>query len=173
MSNLISYGLDDNANNLLRSYLSNRDQFVKLDNTKSNHHLISRGIPQGSVIRSLLFNIPITDLTSATAKFDHVMYANDTTLISTLENFGPANNAKELEQNINEEICKVVSWLQSNTLKLSVSKSKCMLFYKHLKLVPKHNILVNGNPIVQVEDFNYLGITLINMLPGPHMLKKY
>ena len=26
-----------------------------------------------------------------------VMYADDTTLISTLENFGPTNNAKELE----------------------------------------------------------------------------
>ena len=35
-----------------------------------------------------------------------------------------------------------------------------MLFYKHPKVVPKLNILVNGNPTVQVEDFNYLGITL-------------
>ena len=43
------------------------------------------------------------------AKFDHVMYADDTTLISTLENFGPTNNAKELEQNINDEISKVAT----------------------------------------------------------------
>ena len=88
-------------------------------------------MPQGSVIGPLLFNIAINDLTSATAKFDHIMYADDTTLISILENFGPTNNAKELEQNINEEISKVVTWLQSNKLKLNVSKSKLMLFYKH------------------------------------------
>ena len=88
-------------------------------------------MPQGSVIGPLLFNIAINDLTSATAKFDHIMYADDTTLISILENFGPTNNAKELEQNINEEISKVVTWLQSNKLKLNVSKSKFMLFYKH------------------------------------------
>ena len=31
---------------------------------------------------------------------------------------------------------------------------------KHPKVVSKLNILVNGNPIDQVEDFNYLGITL-------------
>ena len=87
------------------------------------------------------------------------MYADDTshtTLISTLENFGPTNNAKELEQNINDEISKVVTWLQSNKLKLNISKSKFMLFYKHPKVVPKLNILVNGNPIVHVEDFMQL-----------------
>ena len=89
------------------------------------------------------------------------MYADDTTLISTLENFGPTNNAKELEQNINEEISKVLTLFQSNKMKLNVSKSKFMLFYKHSKVVPKLNILVNRNPIVQVEDIiYYLGITL-------------
>ena len=128
--------------------MSNRDQFVQLDNIKSKHYLILRGIPHGSVIGPLLFNIVINDLTTDTAKFRHVMYADDTTLISTLENFGPTNNAKELEQNINEKISKVVTWLQSNKLKLNVSKSKFMLFYKHPKVVPKLNISVNGNPLL-------------------------
>ena len=86
------------------------------------------------------------------------MYADDTALISTLENFGSTNNAKELEQNINDEDSKVVTWLQSNKLKLNVSKSKFMLFYKHPKVFPKLNILVNGIPIDQVKDFNCLGI---------------
>ena len=153
LSKLKYYGLDDKAINLLRSYLSNRNQFVQLGNIKSNLHLISRGIPLGSVIGPLL--------TNATAKFDHVMYTDDTTLISTLENFGPTNNVKELEQNINDEICKVATWLQCNKLKLNVSKSKFMLFYKHPKIVPELNILVSGNPIDQVEDFNYLGISPI------------
>ena len=89
--------------------MSNRDQFVQLDDIKSNHYLISRCIPQGSVIEPLLFNNVINDLTSATEIFDHVMYADDNTLISTLKNFGPINNAKELEQNINDEISKVVT----------------------------------------------------------------
>ena len=86
-----------------------RDQFVQLGNIKLNLYLISPGMPQGYVIGPLLLNIVINDLTSATAKFDHVMYADDTTLIYTLENFGPTNTAKELKQNIHDEISKVVT----------------------------------------------------------------
>ena len=96
------------------------------------------------------------------------MYADDTTLISTLENFGPTNNAKELEQNINDEISKVATWLQCNRLKLNVSKSK----FTHPKVVPKLNILVNGNLINQVEDFNYLEITLDQHITWTPHIKK-
>ena len=47
-----------------------------------------------------------------------------------------------------------------------------MLFYKHPKVVPKLNILVNRNPIDQVEDFNYLGITLDQHITWrPHIIK--
>ena len=52
-----------------------------------------------------------------------IMYADDTTLICTLENFGDSHNAKEIKQNINKKICKVTTWLHSNKLKLNASKS--------------------------------------------------
>ena len=55
----------------------------------------------------LLFNIVINDLKSATSKFDLVMYADDTTLVSTFENFGDRNNAKEIEQNIIKKSIKL------------------------------------------------------------------
>ena len=87
-------------------------------------------------INYLILSYLINDLTNATANDT----ADDTTLIFTLENFGPTNNAKELEQNINDEISKVITWLQCNKLKLNVSESKFMLFYKHPKVVPKLSI---------------------------------
>ena len=108
----------------------------------------------------LLFNIVINDLKSATSKFDLVMYADDATLVSTLENFRDRNNAKEIEQNINKEIHKITTWLPSNKLRLNVSKSKFMTFFKHPKVTPKLNISVNDNQIDQVDEFNFLGITI-------------
>ena len=62
------YGLNDNAIRLLKHYLSNRDQYVQLGNTKSQLYGISRGIPQGSVMGPLLCNIVINDLNAATKK---------------------------------------------------------------------------------------------------------
>ena len=61
------------------------------------------------------------------------MYADDTTLVSTLENFGDRNNAKEIEQNINKETYKITTWLHSNKLRLNVSKSKFMILFNPIR----------------------------------------
>ena len=82
LSKLNYYGLNDNAINLLENYLSDRDQYVQLGNFKSQYHNISCGIPQGSVMGPLLFNIVINGFPSATNKFYFIVYVDDTTLLS-------------------------------------------------------------------------------------------
>ena len=85
LSKLKYYGLNDNAINILKKYLSYRDQYVQLANFKSQYHNISCGIPQGSVMGPLLFNIVINNFLSATDKFDFIMYIDDITLVYTLK----------------------------------------------------------------------------------------
>ena len=75
LSKLKFYGLNDNAIRLLKNYLSDRYQYVQLRNIQSQLHGISRGIPQGSVMGPLQFNIVINDLNAATKKIDLIMYA--------------------------------------------------------------------------------------------------
>ena len=132
MSKLKFYGLQSKALQLLKSYLSDRSQYVQIDNVKSNLHSVSCGIPQGSVMGPILFNIFINDIINATTKFTLIMYADDTTLVSHLENFGATNI--EIEREINKEILKVNTRLLSNKLVLNVAKSKFMLFFKHPKI---------------------------------------
>ena len=81
------YGIQQDALYLLKSYLSNRSQYVQLDNVKSSHHAVLSGIPQGPVLGPFMFNIFINDI-KASSKFDFILYADYTTLVSTLENFG-------------------------------------------------------------------------------------
>ena len=120
----------------------------------------------------LLFNIVINDLNAATKIFDLIMYADDTTLISTLETFGNTNRPTEIENNISDEISRITTWLHSNKLKLNASKSKFMIFFKHPKIIPKLNIWANGNQIDEVQEFNFLGITIDqNITWTPHIRK--
>ena len=47
-----------------------------------------------------------------------------------------------------------------------------MIFFKHPKIIPKLNILANGNPIDEVQEFNFLGITIDqNLTWTPHIRK--
>ena len=142
------------------------------DNVKSCEHPTTCGIPQGSVLGPLLFNILINDITEASTKFDFIMYADDTTLATTLENFGTVNDVTNLERELNKEITKVYSWLLSNKLMLNAAKSKFMIFFKVPKVVPRLSLTIAGNPIEQVNEFNFLGITLDqNITWKPHITK--
>ena len=129
---------------LLKSYISGRCQYIQLDDVKSTTHAVVCGIPQGSVLGPLLFNIYINDITKATSKFNVIMYADDTTLVSTLENFGALKNIAVIEDEINREITKISYWLHSNKL------------FKHPKIIPRLKLTINDNPIEQVTEFNFL-----------------
>ena len=133
---------------------------MQLGDVKSSTHAVVCGIPQGSVLGPLLFNIYINDITKATSKFNVIMYADDTTLVSTLKNFGALNNIAVIEDEINREITKISHWLHSNKLLLNTAKSKFMVFFKHPKAILKLKLTINDNPIEQVTEFNFLGITI-------------
>ena len=146
---LAYYGVKNKALDLLKSYLSNRKQYVKLNDITSTVRTISVGVPQGSIIGPLLFNIFINDIVKAGTKFSFILYADDTTLNSTLDCFG--QNVIEIQEAIVAELQKVFKWLKLNRLSLNVAKSKFMLFHMPQKVVPELSFTINDMVIDHVK----------------------
>ena len=74
------YGIRDITLKLLKSYISNRKQYVKYNVNESGFKEIKTGVPQGFILGPLLFSIYITDLATINNSFKFIMYADDSTI---------------------------------------------------------------------------------------------
>ena len=150
------YGVTDTALDLIRSYLTNRKQYVVFNSCQSDYSEIYTGVPQGSILSPLFFSIYINDLINVSNRLNFLMYADDTTIYFNLEEFDHLNK----EGDINGELEKVNTWLKLNKLSLNAQKTKLMVFHRKQKHVDEINVQINGTKIERVESFNFLGIML-------------
>lgn len=74
------YGIRGIALDLLRSYLSDRSQFVEINSIKSDLADIRYGDPQDSLLGSTIFLLYINDIVSIPGTPDIVLYADDTNI---------------------------------------------------------------------------------------------
>ena len=85
-----------NALNLVYDYLSYRKQTVKINETFSSWKNIEYGVPQGSILGLLLFNIHLCDLFYFLEDLDIASYADDTTIYTVKENKESVINASSI-----------------------------------------------------------------------------
>ena len=156
------YGIQGISLAWFKSYLSNRVQFVEIDGIKSENKTIDTGVPQGSILGPLLFIIYMNDINSVTNKFESILYADDTSLSSTLKTF-VSNKPDEISSNINKELKLIHEWLSANKLSLNVKKTKYMMFrypQKQNRHLPHLSISLNGHVLERVQHFDFLGLTI-------------
>ena len=137
----------------MRSYLTNREQFVELNDTASKTLPIVTGVPQGSILGPLLFLIYINDFPLSSNFFKFIVYADDTTLYSQFDNARIANH--DIEMEINNELTNINDWLKINKLALNIKKYKYMISTKAHSEPKKLELKIDSINIENVNFFNF------------------
>ena len=109
-------GISGNLVNLLKDFLKYRKQRVLLNGQNSSWNWISSGVPQGSILRHLLFLIYINKLSDGLSS-NRKLLADDTSLFSVLHDV--TISFSELNRDLAEIIEWAFEWImtQLNQLK--------------------------------------------------------
>ena len=158
------YGLSDSAVKWFHSYLSDRQQCVKVNGCTSSLLPINQGIPQGTIVGPMLFLIFINDAPFHVQNSSMKIFADDATLISRWDNISPMNN------NIQKDLENIQQWAKMNKMIINEKKTKSMLIRgkrlrkrmgkQHLaqnSSVDQLSIILNNSPIENVYSHKILG----------------
>ena len=155
---LYSLGIRGNLYTWIKSYLTNRSQFVMYNNSKSETKFITHGVPQGSILGPLFFIVFMNDFSRASNILFSILFADDTTVIIEGQNY---NN---LILTLNTELNKLDVWLQANKLTLNTDKTHYMVFHRARIKSKTGKISIRNNAIDEVKSTKFLGVIIDDKL---------
>ena len=119
------YGLELPACKLLFSYLRGRKQRVKISNSRRSWAVSTKGVPQGSILGPLLFNIFMNDLFLFIEKCQLYNYADDNSLDSSSE------NVTEVLSNLRCDGRNAIEWFANNGMQANPDKFHFNAVFSH------------------------------------------
>ena len=155
LGKLDSLGVSSQSLRWFKSYLSERKQSVVINGSVSDPRSIQLGVPQGSILGPLLFNIYINSLPNAINDAKMILYADDAVLLCA------ASTAAELKESLDIGFTQICTWYCENKLSLNVKKTKLMLSGSKNTLTAFENFEFISDSVVidRVKSFKYLGVT--------------
>lgn len=150
-------GFGQSIISLIVSYLSNRKQYVQVDDRKSQTKNIFFGVPQGSILGPILFNIYVADLPNE-IQTPSIQYADDTTLCKSC----PKQNLFESIKAIELDLTSLCNWSRDNGLIFNSDKLQMMVIRKPRSLPSDRSYLLcsEGRSVRQELYVKILGIQM-------------
>lgn len=160
LEKLLRKGICGRLFKAVRSYLSQRFIRVNYQGSVSPYRLTRQGLPQGSVLSPILFNLMIDDVVDAARRTPGVrtlLYADDLVLWAT------SSNIPALNECMNKVLESVDEWANLNKMEINTSKTVCQLFTLSTRAYDV-SLRIGNNEITRVDCATYLGVDLDNRL---------
>jgi hypothetical protein len=149
--NMLSiFGLDRFSCEMLRSFLTGRSQCVKVNGTLSDSRPTVCGVPQGSLLGPILFDVYVNFLSQA-VQSHIVQYADDVAMVRSHTNYN------ELKNMLGNDLRALIAYFRDLGLRLNVGKTEFMVFGNP---VGDLQLVLDDVVIPPVTSLTYLGITI-------------
>lgn len=166
LAKLFSYGCRGYVWEWFRNYLSERRQRVEinsgLDVRLSDEDKIKKGVPQGTILGPVLFNLFMIDLVNVIKHCDIQLYADD---VQIMLNYKP-EDAPIAFQKVNEDLDNIHCWTSKNGLKINSNKTHAIIFGKKImrENAVVDDLYIDNVPIAFSEVVCNLGLRMDNNL---------
>ena len=152
IAKLECYGINKDSLKLLLDYLTHQKHRTKIGSSFSSWYDIDTGVPQGSILGPLLFNIFINDLFFSITESEVCNFADDNTL------YCGDKNLNCVLTNLKYDLRNVMEWFKVNSLKANADKFQFMVLGTNQN--ESLNINIGGNTIKSSSEVVLLGVTI-------------
>ena len=153
-------------------YLSDRTQYVRIQDVTSDVHSLPCGVPQGSVLGPLLYSLYTSPLGDIARSHDlsYHFYADDTQLYLSFETSSP-EDLSTCKSALEDCVKDIDLWMLENKLKLNCGKTEIIVFSSSCRPRPALNNLVIASDTVDCSiTAKNIGVILNNsLLMVPHI----
>ena len=145
------------------NYLTDRRHFAQTDSSISNILKTSLGVPQGSILGPILFNLCVANMTNNLSESQCIQYADDSTIYKSCK----ANEVTKCSSELENELKLLEQWSKNTNLVFNCKKTKSMLFStrkmsQHHQLYNNDILKINCNnqTIERVQQYKLLGVVI-------------
>ena len=141
----------------IQNFLQERTMVVKTEDAISARRTLMTGVPQGCVLSPTLFNVMMADFPTRKEEVTTATFADD------IEIHSSAKTTQAATATLQNYLKIVEKWIKKWKMKLSVSKCATLVFSRsHTRQIA--HLVLNNEPIPQVNSFKFLGVTFDSRL---------